>query len=132
MSIPIQEKAAARAALRAINRRSITENVEYGVVIYRHGGHYGLTPSFTSGLPDGLAEPDIEAALRRCPPGTTPVALAHTHAAAMAGLHSTHFSREDIAFADKRRLNGYLATPQGDLVMYDCKGMPGIFPRERL
>ena len=132
MSIPPQEKEAARAALRAINPVSIRENVEYGVVIYRDRQRYGVTKPFTSHMRDGLLEADILDAIQKRPAGPRFVAFGHTHGADVSGSFSHVFSAEDIAMAKQHRVNAYLATPTGELVTFRLGGRDGDFPRERL
>jgi hypothetical protein len=132
MSIPTQEKDAARAALRAVNPVSIRENVEFLVVIYRDRQRYGATKPVTSHMREGLVEADINEAIRSRPAGSRYVAFAHTHGANVSGLFSAIFSPEDIALAKRHRVNAYLATPTGELVTFSLGGRDGEFPRERL
>jgi uncharacterized protein DUF4329 len=131
MSIPMQEKETARAALRSINPVSIRENVEYGVVIYRDRQRYGATRPFTSHMRDGLLEADILEGIRSRPAGSRFVALCHTHGNEVSGTFSLIFSPEDIATARRFSVNAYLATPNGELVTFSPGGRDE-FPRERL
>jgi len=132
MSIPPQEKEAARAALRAINPVSIRENVEYIVIIYRNGHGYGATRPISSGMNDGMCEPDILRAIQSKPKGSKYVAYGHTHGRDEQGYISLGFSPEDIALARKLGGNAYLATPNGELVMFDLSNPRAEYPRERL
>lgn len=127
------EKETARAALRAVNPISIEKNVEYGVVIYAKGNlTFGATKPFTSGLRDGLYEQDILSAMQSRPKGSRAVALCHTHARDEKGEFALLFSPEDIETAKRFRVNAYLATPTGELVIFKPGGKPGVFPREKL
>jgi Domain of unknown function (DUF4329) len=132
MSLLHQEKEAARAALRAIKPASIRENVEYGVIIYQKGNSFGATEPFTSRLKDGLFEQDINAAMARKPSGSRAAALCHTHARDEKGLFSALFSPEDIQAARHLHVNAYLATPNGELVIFRLGGRDGEYPREKL
>ena len=132
MSINPQEKAAARTGLRAINKRSIEENVEYFFLIYKNGQVYGATLPRTSGLPDGIGEHVINAAMQSVPKGARVTACAHTHGKDIAGSFSLIFSPEDIKFANDRNWNSYLATPSNELVMLDHTNNQNVFPREEL
>jgi hypothetical protein len=130
MSINPMEKAAARAGLRAINPVSIHKNIEYFFFIYRAGNRFGVTPSVTSEIQDGVAEDKINEALKAIPRGGHVTAAAHTHG--REGEGAWEFSREDLQFARARHLNIYLATPNNVLVMWDPTGLDGFFPREPL
>jgi hypothetical protein len=127
------EKETARAALRAVNPISIEKNVEYGVVVYGTGKlTFGATKPFTSNLRDGLYEQDILNAMQSRPKGSRAVALCHTHARNEKGEFALLFSPEDIATAELFRVNAYLATPTGELVIFRLNSKPGEFPREKL
>ena len=132
MSVPSGEKDAARAALRAINPKSILENREYGVIVFKKRHHYDAGEPFTSGLPDGLTEADILKAKGEIPKGSTFTALCHTHGRDHVGEFVLVFSPEDIETARRFSVNAYLATPSNELVIFDRGGKPGVFPREML
>ena len=131
MSLWEREKKAARAALQKINPVSIRENVEYGVVIYQTGHTFGATDPFTSRRNDALYEHDIVGSMQSRPKGARVAALCHTHARDEKGTFSALFSPEDIAVARQYGIDAFLATPQGELVMFRF-GDGDSFPREPL
>jgi hypothetical protein len=81
---------------------------------------------------DGLAEQDIRRAMSSGPKGSIVSALAHTHGRDVSGMFSLIFSPEDIESAKSFKVNAYLATPTGELVIFDRNGMAGVYRRERL
>ncbi len=125
------QRAAARAALRDANPRSIRANREFGGEIYRTpAGRYHYTRP-RRGSADGFAGPDPA----RVPAGSTMVGDYHTHGdysrqptpggrifrtsrAATDTLNSNQFSGTDIAgitadAAGNPSYRGYLGTPSG-------------------
>lgn len=131
MGTELSEKETARSALRAVNSVSIRDNVEYGIVIYRLRNTYGAMPPFTSHLTGGLTEQDVLREMQARPKGSAFVAFAHTHGRADRGTFALIFSPEDIAMARRFAVNAYLATPNGEFVIYKVGGKDE-FTRERL
>ena len=132
MSINPDEKAEARKGLRGVNPKSIEQNIEYFFLIYKKGNAYYSTTPTTSGLQDGVAEDQIDAAKSSVPTGADVTAFAHTHGKDIGGYNSELFSGEDIDFARKNKWNSYLATPGSQLVMLDREEPRNIFNREML
>ena len=134
MSINPNEKAEARRGLRAINPKSIEENVEYFFLIYKTKQGYRSTIPKTSGMRDGLAEDQMQSARDSVPAGAKITAVAHTHGkAAASGIYNSEaFSEDDIKFARKNNWNSYLATPGSQLVIIDNDESRDIFNREKL
>jgi hypothetical protein len=132
MSVNPNEKAEARKGLRAVNPRSIEQNVEYFFLVYKKEGTYYSTVPTSSGSQDSMSEDQIKAAIDRVPAGAKVTAFAHTHGKELGGYNSEGFSREDIDFANSRNWNSYLATPSSHLVILDHSESRNIFPREML
>jgi hypothetical protein len=80
----------------------------------------------------GLAEADVLRAIQSRPKGSQFVAFGHTHGRDEGGAFTLIFSPEDIAMAKRFSVNAYLATPTGELVIFNKTGKDGEFPRERL
>jgi hypothetical protein len=106
---PTQD-AAAIAASNDINNTSISEGKEYAGWIYRNDdGTYSYTAP-NAGTKDG-SDPGAQ------PDGGT--AYYHTHGANDPGYDNENFSDADTNFADKKGVDGYVATPGGDIKKYD-------------
>ena len=126
---------AAKSALNQANPTSISQNTEYGGLIYRNAnGRYGYTaPSAGSGT--GFDPSSVSV-----PPGTTLVGDYHTHGdystadaqgnpvrtadPSQDAFDSNHFSTTDLRgiendAADKPGYRGYLGTPSGTFLQYN-------------
>ena len=138
MSVPHDEKEAARKALKEINSRSIDENVEYGFLVHKVHGKYTAGKPFSSKNPAGVMEDDFLAALRDVPRGATVTAICHTHGRDIEGYWSELPTREDrdvikyLAVTYHLSVNSYIATPSGMLVIIDRSSSKDEFPREKL
>jgi len=112
---PVSEDAA-RAALRQYNPKSISENIEYGGFIYRTSDRrYGYTQPTKGNFGKVKFAPLDKSA----PKNASVIASWHTHGAHMEGVISEIFSPQDIQFNQKHKINGYLGTPNGNLVFFD-------------
>lgn len=131
------QEEAARAALNAANSQSITQNREFGGLIYRDAnGRYG----YTGPAPGTGASFDPYAPNVAVPPGTTLVGDYHTHGdyaqpdandvptrtadPANDGYNSDQFSQADRNgikhdAQNKPDYRGYLGTPSGTFREYD-------------
>ncbi|MGC4040327.1 MAG: DUF4329 domain-containing protein [Flavobacterium sp.] len=119
--------AAAENFSRLYNSRSIIDNREIVTKIYATTDMYGNTVY-------AYAEPVVspnEAAARpslvKLPNGTTEVAAAHTHSAysplylnnEFSGIIGDATGNDDIGYAERHKVNIYVATPSGLFLKYD-------------
>jgi hypothetical protein len=128
------QDSAARAALNEANPQSISDNLEYGGLIYQLGGDY----HFTSPLKGTATGFSPSMARQLVPQGALVVGDYHTHGdysrvvngnpmrtrAALDQFNSDHFSTSDILGiqSDGRGIptyRGYLGTPSGVFRVFD-------------
>ncbi len=106
--------AAAKDWGNSYNQLSITNNKEYGSTFYKNAdGTYSYSdPAVGTNASVTPAPP---------PAGQTAVGVIHSHAAydPVYGPNNEHFSSTDIAAAKADNIPYYLATPCGDLLLYD-------------
>tara|TARA_Y100000296_G_scaffold19349_1_gene23090 strand:- start:248 stop:730 length:483 start_codon:yes stop_codon:yes gene_type:complete len=118
------QHAAAEHVSRQINPESISQNLEYGGMIYKNpNGTYGYTGPIKGTL-DGV-DPGGPSSV---PDGTEPVAYWHTHGGDEPGYDSENFSNAydpvdkayygDIPYANYYKIDGYVATPKGAFKYY--------------
>ncbi len=118
---------AAEHVSREINSKSISENREYGGMIYQNeDGTYGYTGPIEGSI-DGV-DPGDPASI---PKGKVPVAYWHTHGGDDPIYDNENFSNVydpvdkewygDIPYADENKIDGYLATPKGKFKYYSYK-----------
>jgi hypothetical protein len=106
---------AAKAVLNAVNPASIMQNREYWGLILHTGRSFVATPPTRSA--DEFAATPVVPTI----PGSTPVAIYHTHGAGFKFINgstaSESFSVEDRGLCVmKFYLDGYLATPSSNLL----------------
>lgn len=104
---------AARRILNEINPRSVSENREYGGVVYRNPNG-----SFSNTAPVKGDENSLLISLQT-PRGTRATAFYHTHAAFDPRYDNENFSPTDINSANRANLDSYLGTPAGAFKFYD-------------
>jgi len=118
---------AAEDVSRKINSKSVSENREYGGMIYQNeDGTYSYTDPI-KGSVDGV-NPGGPSAV---PKGKKPVAYYHTHGGDDPAYDNENFSKVydpidkewygDIPYADSNKIDGYLATPKGKFKYYSYK-----------
>jgi hypothetical protein len=101
---------AARHVLNSINPTSVRENVEYGGWINRSvDGTYSSTPPVRGDV----------ASVNIGPPPERVTASYHTHGGADPRYDNENFSPQDIRVNDYFGVDGYLATPGGQLKYYE-------------
>jgi hypothetical protein len=108
------QTSAARAAIRAANPGSISQNVEFcgAVCKDRNTGKY-----FTTGPVRGTVSGCSRASVP-CPDCSTWVAVWHTHGGPDPTYSPEEFSPRDMNFADKNNIDNYLGTPSGQFLHY--------------
>ncbi len=118
---------AAEYVSRKINQKSISENREYGGMIYQNeDGTYSYTGPIKGSI-DGV-DPGGPSSV---PKGKKPVAYYHTHGGDDPVYDNENFSNiydpvdkewyGDIPYADSNKIDGYLATPKGKFKYYSHK-----------
>lgn len=106
---------AAFNALALANPLSIAENVELGGYIFRTAeGRYASTARLR-GDHGRLNFPPPD---QLVPGGGETVATWHTHGSAMPGVVSETFSPQDLKLNQRFGVDGYLATPSGQIKHY--------------
>jgi RHS repeat-associated protein len=117
-------RAAAIAALQAINAESIENNWEYaGSICENLDGSFVYTPPTTI-----YSEKESEA--EPCASGQKQAGYYHTHAAANKPGQFERFSRQDVINANDAGVPEFLGTPSGRIKMYDpvnARVSPGNF-----
>lgn len=106
----VTQHAAAEAILNQYNPISIQENIEYGGYIYRTSTDEYC---FSKTLSGGSGHIVFGKTAWHTPEGATSTATWHTHGAAIEGVISEIFSPQDIHLNQRKKLDGYLATPSG-------------------
>jgi hypothetical protein len=102
-------QAAAISAMRAHNRTSIKTNKEaLGLIVKTKDGRYRAVGGIVPGKPKNKNDAKL-----RYHKGETPVALWHTHGAAMDGADI--FSDGDVSTVKQFGMPLYLANPDGDM-----------------
>jgi len=98
------------------NPVSVSENREYGSIIYRNRD---MTYSPSSSIVKGTVDSVSFNPYSLNPTGTTVTADWHTHGATMEGYLNEFFSTADISFSNYYQIDGYLGTPEGRMYLYD-------------
>ncbi len=106
------ERAAARHALKTVNPASISENREYGGVVYKNKNR---TYSYTKGIKGSAASVLLD---YNTPSGTTLSADYHTHGSYDPLYDNENFSPTDVEVNKVLQINGYLATPKNQFKYY--------------
>jgi hypothetical protein len=109
------QPAAARQAISDVIEKSITQNREYGGMVYRMpNGSYSYTnPQIGNDRSVNPGGPEA------CPVGTYPSASYHTHGAYDPAFDDENFSISDKIYARKHGIDGYLGTPSSALKHYN-------------
>ncbi|GAB2197552.1 RHS repeat domain-containing protein [Sessilibacter sp. MAH4] len=116
---------AARHASTQVLKKSISEDIEYGGMIYRNNdGTFGYTGPIKD--EEGSVDPG---GTESVPEGTSVVAYWHTHGADNPDYDNENFSNYydeeyeewvgDIPYYDYFKIDGYVATPKGQFKHYD-------------
>jgi RHS repeat-associated protein len=102
---------AAIQAIREINNRSISEDVEYAGRIYRNKDQSYSYTAPRRGTRN-TSDPGV------CPSGTKRVGGYHTHGDKRLFYDDENFSDEDLDITDQEKGIGALGTPNGDIKIY--------------
>jgi hypothetical protein len=111
--------------LNQINGQSISQNIEYGGLIYEYPAHSGNF-YHTAPVPGELDNVDVysERSFNQLPKGAGTLGYYHTH-----GRYTPGYANEKFSDADKSACRGngvgYLATPSGYIKKWDAKKPPG-------
>ena len=104
---------------KTYNDNSIKNNVEYTSMIYSYKDENGTT-MYSYSIPlKGNKESVGEALLPKTDGSQIEVANIHSHGKFLKGYLNNYFSPDDIAVSENKKLPEYLASPNGELKVYD-------------
>ncbi len=103
------------------NDNSIVEKREYGATIYMAKDENGEV-YYSYSVPNAASGASVKPS--EAPEGTTPVADIHSHGNSWGkdvSYSDNNFSGQDKDINDRKKIDGYLTTPNGSLKKYDHK-----------